>query len=190
MEKRKKREEAKRLKEEERKRKDGVEELELFGGHQDDDEEDEQILIQNKENADTSLNDESIMKEKEDGSLELPNAESIRSKASSRRTQKTEEEEASNLSYSYLTPGSSRNSEWYQPSVDAAATPSSKVTAYTTLASASKAGIWNFPSNRRERATCAAFEALHEKGYYMGVGLRFGGDFVVYPGEFEVFDQM
>lgn len=58
--------------------------------------------------------------------------------------------------------------------------------AFVTLSSAAKAGLWRYPENADQRAKCAAFEALREKGYYMGKGLRFGGDFVVYPGEFMV----
>lgn len=175
LEKRKRREEAKKLKEEERKRKEGVEELELFGHHEDE-EDGDQVLKE--------VGNDSIMEEKEDGSSDLPNAEKVRSKASSRRTttNQTEEEEASSLGYSYLTPGTSSNSDWYQPS--SSNQQGYKATAHLTLSSAAKAGIWNFPANRRDRALCAAFEALHAKGYYMGVGLRFGGDFVVYPGEY------
>ena len=55
--------------------------------------------------------------------------------------------------------------------------------AFDSLSSAANAGLWRYPSNADQRARCAVFEALRAKGYYMGKGLRFGGDFVVYPGE-------
>ncbi|KAK0534338.1 tRNA-splicing endonuclease subunit [Tilletia horrida] len=42
---------------------------------------------------------------------------------------------------------------------------------------------WPYPSTPLERARCATFDDLHARGYYMGTGLRFGGEFVVYPGD-------
>ena len=55
--------------------------------------------------------------------------------------------------------------------------------AYLTLQEAQAAGVWTYPSTLQERARCAAFEALHSKGFFLSTGLRFGGDFVVYPGD-------
>lgn len=54
---------------------------------------------------------------------------------------------------------------------------------YTTLKEATDAGIWSYPTTVEERARCAVFEDLHEKGFFLSTGLRFGGDFVVYPGD-------
>ena len=53
---------------------------------------------------------------------------------------------------------------------------------FHTLESAIQAGIWNFPSSLQERASCGVFRALWEKGYYLGNGVKFGGEYLVYPG--------
>ncbi|KAI6036076.1 hypothetical protein BKA83DRAFT_4157809 [Pisolithus microcarpus] len=62
---------------------------------------------------------------------------------------------------------------WYQQSSHS----------FTTLASAREAGIWDYPSTPEERARCAVFRDLREKGYYLGIGIKFGGDYLVYPGD-------
>ncbi|KAL9940536.1 hypothetical protein V8E36_000024 [Tilletia maclaganii] len=54
---------------------------------------------------------------------------------------------------------------------------------HTTLASAHRAATWLYPRTPLERARCATFDDLHARGYFMGTGLRFGGEFVVYPGD-------
>ncbi|PVG02586.1 tRNA-intron endonuclease catalytic domain-like protein, partial [Serendipita vermifera] len=56
-------------------------------------------------------------------------------------------------------------------------------TCYHTLQEARSAGIWTYPESLKERAKCAVFHDLWKKGYYMGNGLRFGGDWLVYPGD-------
>ncbi|CAD6922906.1 unnamed protein product, partial [Tilletia controversa] len=43
--------------------------------------------------------------------------------------------------------------------------------------------IWVFPETPSEKARCAVFDDLHARGYFLGTGLRFGGEFVVYPGD-------
>jgi len=53
---------------------------------------------------------------------------------------------------------------------------------YDTLDAARTAGVWCYPSNAEERARCEVFRDLWEKGYYMGGGSKFGGDWLVYPG--------
>jgi tRNA-splicing endonuclease subunit Sen34 len=53
---------------------------------------------------------------------------------------------------------------------------------YSTLDAAGAAGIWTYPTNDSERARCEVFRDLWEKGYYMGGGMKFGGDWLVYPG--------
>lgn len=60
--------------------------------------------------------------------------------------------------------------------------PSSPEHQYTTLESARQAGIWLYPETPAETSRCRVFEDLWYRGYFMGVGLRFGGDFLVYPG--------
>ena len=53
---------------------------------------------------------------------------------------------------------------------------------YETLDAARAANVWSYPSNAEERARCEVFRDLWEKGYYMGGGSKFGGDWLVYPG--------
>lgn len=57
---------------------------------------------------------------------------------------------------------------------------------YETIEAAKAAGIWSYPSTPFERAKCEVFRDLWEKGNYMGGGIRFGGDFLVYPGAFSM----
>jgi tRNA-splicing endonuclease subunit Sen34 len=86
-----------------------------------------------------------------------------------------EEEDLSNIPHLITIPSTSSDLDWHHVRLGD--------TAYDTLSSAAVAGLWRYPETADERARCAAFEALKEKNYYMGKGLRFGGDFVVYPGE-------
>jgi hypothetical protein len=53
---------------------------------------------------------------------------------------------------------------------------------YETLDAARAADVWSYPTNADERARCEVFRDLWEKGYYMGGGVKFGGDWLVYPG--------
>jgi tRNA intron endonuclease, catalytic C-terminal domain len=53
---------------------------------------------------------------------------------------------------------------------------------YETLDAARDAGVWCYPASANERARCEVFRDLWEKGYYMGGGIKFGGDWLVYPG--------
>ncbi|EJD46071.1 tRNA-intron endonuclease catalytic domain-like protein [Auricularia subglabra TFB-10046 SS5] len=72
-------------------------------------------------------------------------------------------------------PSSSSGLPWYDPAGARAV--------YTTIKAARQAGVWSYPSTPYERARCAVFQALWAKGYWMGGGLRFGGDYLVYPGD-------
>lgn len=74
--------------------------------------------------------------------------------------------------YTIIIPGTSTSFSWYTPQPHA----------YSTIQAAKDAEIWSYPSNLTERAKSAVFRDLWEKGYYMGGGLKFGGDFLVYPG--------
>lgn len=74
--------------------------------------------------------------------------------------------------YTIVVPGTSASFSWYTPEPHA----------YTTIQAAKVAGIWSYPFDLAERAKCRVFQDLWEKGYYMGGGLKFGGDFLVYPG--------
>lgn len=69
-------------------------------------------------------------------------------------------------------PGTSTSFSWYTPAPHV----------YPTIQAAKDAGVWSYPSDLAERAKCAVFHDLWEKGYYMGGGLKFGGDLLVYPG--------
>ncbi|UZJ53392.1 hypothetical protein CBS101457_002712 [Exobasidium rhododendri] len=85
------------------------------------------------------------------------------------------EDDLDNVSHLITIPSSSSGLEWYQ--IEAG------VNAFDSLSSAAAAGLWQYPRTADQRARCAAFEALKAKNYYLGKGLRFGGDFVVYPGD-------
>lgn len=74
--------------------------------------------------------------------------------------------------YTVVVPGTSTSFSWYTPEPHA----------YSTIQAAKDAGIWSYPSDLTERAKCAVFRDLWDKGYYMGGGLKFGGDFLIYPG--------
>lgn len=80
---------------------------------------------------------------------------------------------ASTRAYTILVQPTSLNLPWYDPT---SAT-------FSTLASAREAGIWNYPSTDLQTTRCRVFEDLWSKGHFMGGGLRFGGDFLIYPGE-------
>ncbi len=74
--------------------------------------------------------------------------------------------------FTVTIPASSSDLQWYTP--DSAA--------YSTLDSAREVSIWTYPTTPFEYAKCRVFQDLWEKGNYMGGGIKFGGDFLVYPG--------
>lgn len=67
---------------------------------------------------------------------------------------------------------SSTPAPWYSPSSHM----------YTTLKEARNIGLWNYPENKVQVSRCRIFEDLWKRGHFLGGGLRFGGDFLVYPG--------
>ncbi|EPT00082.1 hypothetical protein FOMPIDRAFT_143814 [Fomitopsis schrenkii] len=75
--------------------------------------------------------------------------------------------------YTVTLPGSSSDLAWYDP----------EGCRYESIADAQAAGIWTYPANLHERAKCRVFRDLWEQGNFMGGGIRFGGDFLVYPGD-------
>jgi tRNA-splicing endonuclease subunit Sen34 len=77
--------------------------------------------------------------------------------------------------YNITIPAPSSELPWYFPS--------SSVT-YTTIASAKRAGVWTYPETLQERAKCGVFRGLWEQGFFMGGGIKFGGDYLVYPGSY------
>ncbi|KAK7014996.1 tRNA-splicing endonuclease subunit Sen34 [Favolaschia claudopus] len=72
-----------------------------------------------------------------------------------------------------IIPASSRSFDWYNDSASI----------YRTIDSAKAAEIWEYPSTLHERAKCGVFRGLWEQGMYMGGGIKFGGDYLVYPGD-------
>ena len=54
---------------------------------------------------------------------------------------------------------------------------------FADLDSARAAGVWTYPENLVERSRCATFRRLWEDGMYLGQGIKFGGEFLGYPGD-------
>ncbi|KAL8280993.1 hypothetical protein RQP46_006672 [Phenoliferia psychrophenolica] len=77
------------------------------------------------------------------------------------------------VAYTIVIQPTSEDLPWFDPS---AAT-------FRTLESAKDAGVWNYPDTKLQEARCEVFEDLWRTGHYMGGGLRFGGDFLIYPGD-------
>ncbi|KAJ3508748.1 hypothetical protein NLJ89_g5583 [Agrocybe chaxingu] len=82
-------------------------------------------------------------------------------------------QKGSSIPYTVVIPASSSSLEWYD--ADACT--------YTTIESAKAAGIWDYPSNLSQRARCGVFKDLWKQGYFMGGGIKFGGEYLVYPGD-------
>lgn len=74
--------------------------------------------------------------------------------------------------YTAHVPGSSSTFEWYAPLTHS----------FTTVEAARGAGLWDYPETPNQRARCAVFRDLWEQGYFMGSGIKFGGEYLVYPG--------
>ncbi|TDL27608.1 tRNA-intron endonuclease catalytic domain-like protein [Rickenella mellea] len=83
------------------------------------------------------------------------------------------EDSAESPTFAVTIPTESSDLSWYSPDSHT----------YETISAAKEAGIWSYPSNLHERAKCGVFRDLWEKGYYLGGGMRFGGDYLVYPGD-------
>lgn len=68
---------------------------------------------------------------------------------------------------------------WYDP-----------IETYSDFDQAAQAGVYVYPPTKMTakeitlaRARCDVYEDLWQKGYYLGSGLKFGGDFLAYPGD-------
>ncbi|KAF8968371.1 hypothetical protein BDZ97DRAFT_1655256 [Flammula alnicola] len=85
----------------------------------------------------------------------------------------TEASKNSSLPYTIVIPASSSSLEWYDASA----------CTYSTIESAREAGVWEYPSTLAERARCGVFKDLWKQGYFMGGGIKFGGEYLVYPGD-------
>ncbi|CAE6415592.1 unnamed protein product [Rhizoctonia solani] len=68
-------------------------------------------------------------------------------------------------------PGPSSELPWYAAQI------------FHTIDEARGAGVWSYPRDVKERAECAVFRDLWEKGNYLGPGIKFGGNYLVYPGD-------
>ena len=101
---------------------------------------------------------------------ELFNQESVSAEKPTPNEQEPKTSKESFPAHTIIIPGTSNEHPWFQPN------------SYETLESARVAGIWNYPSTVGERAKCAVYRDLIEKGYFLGGGLKFGGDWLVYPG--------
>ena len=95
----------------------------------------------------------------------------------------------SNAIYTVSVPTTSDTLAWYDSNNsdngngnDGGDNPERHTYTYETLDAARAAHVWSYPSNAQERARCEVFRDLWEKGYYMGGGSKFGGDWLVYPG--------
>lgn len=80
----------------------------------------------------------------------------------------------SNVGYTIIIEPRSDSFAWYdadQPGVT-----------FSSIEAAASAGVWNYPQTVLQESRCRVFEDLWRKGFYMGGGMRFGGDFLVYPG--------
>ena len=88
------------------------------------------------------------------------------------RTKLPEGLSSSSMPYTIVIPASSSSLEWYDSSVNS----------YSTIEAAREAGVWDYPSDLTERARCGVFKDLWKQGYFMGGGIKFGGEYLVYPG--------
>jgi tRNA-splicing endonuclease subunit Sen34 len=88
----------------------------------------------------------------------------------------------SNAIYTISVPTTSDTLAWYDSNNNGDDNPERHTYTYETLDAARAADVWSYPSNAEERARCEVFRDLWEKGYYMGGGSKFGGDWLVYPG--------
>ena len=105
----------------------------------------------------------------------LPDVSALSAIAEEQQDSSSKTDIASSSTYIITVPtSSSRSLPWYKADKHS----------YSTIADACAAGIWDFPSTDTDRARCAVFRALWEKGNYLGSGVKFGGEYLVYPGTF------
>jgi len=99
---------------------------------------------------------------------------------------------AGNAVYTVSVPTTSDTFSWYKyghehehehGNDDRGAHPDVAPHTYDTLGAAREAGVWSYPASAEDRARCEVFRDLWEKGYYMGGGSKFGGDWLIYPGD-------
>jgi tRNA-splicing endonuclease subunit Sen34 len=105
-------------------------------------------------------------------STELQKDLTIRNTDSGIGTPLPEGSNTSSIHYTIVIPASSSSLDWYD----------SSTCSYSTIEAAREAGVWDYPSDLTERARCGVFKDLWKQGYFMGGGIKFGGEYLVYPG--------
>ena len=136
--------------------------------------------VKQPESAERAMSEEAIRKRKARAQkkAESPKAEALAVGVSEQlfvpeaSIAPVEKPTTSTLQYAVNLPTSSSSLPWNSPDTYT----------YATLAEAQTAGVWNYPSTHHERAKCGVFRSLWEQGYFMGGGIKFGGDYLVYPG--------
>ncbi|KAJ3038327.1 tRNA-splicing endonuclease subunit, partial [Rhizophlyctis rosea] len=78
------------------------------------------------------------------------------------------------------TPTSSNSLPWFDEE-SGRVPPSGK--GMTTLEDAKQSGLWTWPETEAEKLRYRVFRGLWEKGYYISSGSKFGGDYLLYPGD-------
>lgn len=111
---------------------------------------------------DRSMSEEAIQKRKE---------RQLR-RAAEQKSEKPVES-APSVTYNVLIPTTSTSFDWY----------STDTASYNSIESAKAAGIWDFPSTGQDRARCGVYRDLWEQGYFIGHGIKFGAEYLVYPGD-------
>jgi tRNA intron endonuclease, catalytic C-terminal domain len=115
----------------------------------------------------------------------LPEAGAAGAGAAAIRGSEERDAPASNTVYTVSVPTTSDTFPWYDhgsSNNDDDNNDDPQQHTYETLDAARAARVWSYPSSAEERARCEVFRDLWEKGYYMGGGSKFGGDWLVYPG--------
>ncbi|KAJ7582838.1 hypothetical protein C8J56DRAFT_233112 [Mycena floridula] len=134
------------------------------------------VVSEAKENLDRSMSAEAIRKRNE---RQLKRAaEQISSVAAESPfipdvVPSQDDASSTTIIYNVLIPTASSTLDWYSPNQ----------ATYATIEAAKAAGLWNFPSTLADRARCGVFRSLWEQGFFMGGGIKFGGDYLVYPGD-------
>ncbi|GAA6016519.1 hypothetical protein JCM8202_006068 [Rhodotorula sphaerocarpa] len=81
----------------------------------------------------------------------------------------------STFGYTIIIEPRSDSFAWYDPDRQGVS--------FSSLEAAASAGAWSYPQTTLQETRCRVFEDLWRRGFYMGGGMRFGGDFLVYPGD-------
>ena len=100
-------------------------------------------------------------------------------KSADRATATTIEEAAAKQSFPIVTASTSRGLPWYDEMV----TFSSLSAAYKAKVYVQPPPLLTIPAAARANARMAVFEDLWRRGFYLGSGLKFGADFLAYPGD-------